>query len=171
MGGNGSELSIMFVNCYEELKCFLTRKFGCPQLAEEVVQKTWMRVHRLSPIPQLNQPRAYLYKMASNLAIDHLRSAKARTRHIAIGEDMPEDVPCHSPLPDTVIDYQQRLLILRQAVDELPPRCREVFVLHKFEELCHAEIASRLAISKNMVEKHIFRGLAHCRDRLKEAMQ
>ena len=84
---------------------------------------------------------------------------------------VPEDVPDGVPFPDTVIDYQQRLAILRNAVDELPPRCREVFMLHKFKGLSHAEIASCLSISRNMVEKHSIRGLAHCRDRLRQAFQ
>lgn len=156
--------------CYEDLKAFLTRKFGCPVLAEEVVQETWLRVRRLSQPPVVNQPRAYLFKMATNLAVDHLRAEKARARHISV-DAVPEDVPNGMPSPDTVIDYQQRLVILRNAVEELPPRCREVFILHKFEDLSHAEISSRLGISRNMVEKHIIRGLAHCRDRLRQALQ
>ncbi|MDZ4262141.1 MAG: sigma-70 family RNA polymerase sigma factor [Pseudomonadota bacterium] len=169
--GSESELLTTLADCYEELKAFLLRKFGSPQLEEEVVQENWMRVHRLSPTPQVNQPRVYLFKMASNLAIDNLRAEKARTRYIATGTAIPEDVRCHAPLPDRVLDYQQRLVILRQAVDELPPRCREVFLLHKLEGVSHAEIASLLGISKNMVEKHVIRGLAHCRDRLRKAVQ
>jgi DNA-directed RNA polymerase specialized sigma24 family protein len=46
-----------------------------------------------------------------------------------------------------------------------------VFLLHKFEGLSHADIATRLGISKNMVEKHIIKALAHCRDRLHHAME
>ena len=156
--------------CYEDLKAFLTRKFGCPVLAEEVVQETWLRVRRLSQPPVVDQPRAYLFKMAANLAVDHLRAEKARARHIS-ADPVAEDIPSGMPSPDTVIDDQQRRVILRNAVEELPPRCREVFMLHKFEDLSHAEIAGRLGISRNMVEKHIIRGLAHCRDRLRQALQ
>jgi len=168
--GSESELLTTFSDCYEELKAFLLRKFGCPLLAEDVVQETWLRVQRLSPATEVEHPRAYLFRMAANLAVDHLRSEKVRTRHIS-ADSVPEDVPNGMPLPDTVIDYQQRLAILRNAVDELPPRCREVFMLHKFKDLSHAEIASRLGISRNMVEKHIIRGLAHCRDRLRQSIQ
>lgn len=158
------------IDCYEDLKAFLTHKFGCQLLAEDVVQETWLRVSQLSQPPTVDHPRAYLFKIASNLAVDHLRSEKVRTRHIS-AESLPENVPNGKPLPDTVIDYQQRIAILRKAVDELPPRRREVFMLHKFEGLTHAEIADLLDISRNMVEKHIIRGLAHCRDRLRQLIQ
>jgi RNA polymerase sigma-70 factor (ECF subfamily) len=169
-GHYDSKLLAALAACYEDLKAFLARKYGCPLLAEEVVQETWLRVRRLSQPPAVEHPRAYLFKMAANLAVDHLRSEKSCTRHIS-AEPVPEDVSSGMPLPETVIDYQQRLAILRKAVDELPPRCREVFLLHKFEGLSHAEIAGRLGISRNMVEKHIIRGLAHCRDRLQQAVQ
>lgn len=165
-----SKLLAVLITCYQDLKVFLTRKFGCPLLAEDVVHETWLRVQRLSQPPAVDQPRAYLFKIASNLAIDHLRSEKARTRHIS-ADSIPEDIPNGMPTSDTVIDYQQRLAIVRNAVEELPPRCREVFMLHKFEGLSHVEVAGHLGISRNMVEKHIIRGLAHCRDRLRQALQ
>lgn len=162
-----SKLLDVLVASYEDIKAFLTRQYGCRLLAEDVVQETWLRVSQLSKQPVVDHPRSYLFKMAANLAIDHLRSEKRRTRHIS-AKAVPENISSGMPLPDRVIDYQQRLAILRKAVEELPPRCREVFLLHKFEAFTHAEIADRLNISRNMVEKHIIRGLAHCRDRLRQ---
>ncbi len=160
-----AELQAALALCYDDLKAFVARKFGCPLLAEDVVQETWLRLRRLPRPPATQRPRAYLYRMAVNLAIDHLRAEQVRARHVS-ADSIPENLPNGLPLPDTVVDDQQRLAILRQAVDALPPRCRQVFMLHKFEGLSHAEVAGRLGISRNMVEKHIIRGLAHCRDRL-----
>lgn len=165
-----SNLLSTFGSCYEDLKAFLTRKFGCPDLAADVAQETWLRAQRVKGLTGVNNPRAYLFKMAANLAFDALRADRARMRHTS-AEPIPGDIPSDMPLPDRIVDYQQRLEILRKAVDELPPRCREVFRLHKFKGLSHAEIAVRLDISKNMVEKHIIRGLTHCRDRLQHAIQ
>ncbi|MGP0630122.1 RNA polymerase sigma factor [Nitrospina sp. 32_T5] len=165
-----SNLHAVLVSNYEDLKAYLIHKFGCRLLAEDVVQETWLKVNQLAEPRSVAHPRAYLFKMAANLAIDHLRSEKSRKRHICV-ESVPEEIGNGMPLPDRVIDYQQRLAVLRRAVDELPPRCREVFLLHKFEDCTHAEIAERLDISRNMVEKHIIRGLAHCRDRLQQAIQ
>lgn len=164
-------LSTIFISHYEELKSFIVNKYGSDVLAEEVVQEAWLRLQRASFEAEIEQPRAYLFRMVANLAIDNLRAQNIRSRHLSHDEGDSEEVSCGSPQPDKVLDYQQRLGVLRQAVDELPPRCREVFLLHKFKGLSHAEIAERLGISKNMVEKHIIRGLAHCRDGLKKALQ
>ncbi|MGH8547062.1 MAG: sigma-70 family RNA polymerase sigma factor, partial [Methylococcales bacterium] len=63
---------------------------------------------------------------------------------------------------------RQKLEILDRAVAELPPKCRQVFLLRKVEQLSHAEIAERLGISRSMVEKHLHRAMMHCRDRIFE---
>jgi len=59
-----------------------------------------------------------------------------------------------------------RLRILAAAVDDLPPRCREVFLMSRLDGLGNGEIAGRLGISRNMVEKHIIKAMMHCRRRL-----
>ena len=82
---------------------------------------------------------------------------------------MPEEVPDRSPSAETRIDARERLAILAGAVEELPPRCREVFMLRKVEGLDQAEIARRLGISRNMVEKHLRKALLVCAARLKES--
>ena len=57
---------------------------------------------------------------------------------------------------------------LEAAIDSLPPRQRQVLLLHKFEGLSYAEIAERLGISKNTVMVHMMWALARCRDSLAE---
>lgn len=51
---------------------------------------------------------------------------------------------------------------------ELPSNCREAFLLRKLDGMAHHEIASRMGISKDMVEKHIVNAMKHCRIRVKE---
>ncbi|MCX4188159.1 RNA polymerase sigma factor [Methylophaga sp. OBS4] len=165
-----SKLLTVFTHCYDDLKAFIARRFGCALLADDVVQETWLRVQRISPLQTIKQPRAYLFRIASNLATDQLRSEQSR-RHYISDEPVPESLVSDMPSPETVLDYQQRLIILQQAIEELPPRCREVFLLHKFKNMSHTEIAKQLNISRNMVEKHVIRALTHCRNHLQQALQ
>jgi RNA polymerase sigma-70 factor (ECF subfamily) len=65
---------------------------------------------------------------------------------------------------------QQKLAILRGVIDELPPRCRQVFALHNIHGMSYSEIAKDLGISESGVEKHIMKGLQHCRKRMKNLL-
>lgn len=53
-----------------------------------------------------------------------------------------------------------------QVVEELPPRCRDVFILYKIHGMSYKEIATELGISQSGVEKHVTKGLSHCRRKL-----
>ncbi len=55
---------------------------------------------------------------------------------------------------------------IERALQELPLNCRRIFVWQKIEGLTQAEIAERLGLSRNMVEKYMIRTLRHLRDRL-----
>lgn len=82
--------------------------------------------------------------------------------------DTIEDLASTSPHQDDIVDAKERVQLLYEAIKDLPPKCRQVFLLYKFEELPHAEIARRLGISKNMVEKHVMKAMAHCRRRVED---
>ena len=52
---------------------------------------------------------------------------------------------------------------MAKAIEQLPNRCQQVFILSRLHGLANGEIAELLGISRNMVEKHIIRALLHCR--------
>jgi RNA polymerase sigma factor (sigma-70 family) len=150
---------------YEELTGYLTRRLGSASTAGDVVHDTYLRLQALAAVPEVDNPRAYIFRVADNIAMDRLRSS-ARLQRRFVDDDQATEQPCEAPLAEAVTEHRQRLRLLAQAVGELPPRCREVFLLHKVDGLSHSEIAARLGISRSMVEKHVMRALSHCRDRL-----
>lgn len=150
---------------YQELTAFVRRKVRCPTLAADIVQETYVRLASGRMSMAVKNPRALLYRIAGNLAIDHLRLQQTRAKYVT-SEPLPEDAPDAQPSAEAALDAKRRLALLIEAVDELPPRCREVFILRKFEDLDHAEIARSLGISRNMVEKHLRKALLHCAMRL-----
>jgi len=82
--------------------------------------------------------------------------------------DDVHDLPSRHADPERIVAGKEEIEYLSQAIAELPPKCRHVFLLHKVRGKSHREIAAHLGISQNMVEKHIIKGMAHCRQRLDE---
>ncbi|KGK41650.1 RNA polymerase sigma70 [Nitrincola sp. A-D6] len=160
---------------YEELRRFIRQRTGSSSIAEEVVQETWIRANATSTALPDN-PRAYLYRMAGNLAVDHLRRQKSWEKSVcfANGEQdayegtEAEELPNASVDPVEIAISQQELAALNAAVRELPEKCREVFLLYRGHGLSMREVATLLSISEKTVEKHIARAMLHCRSRLRE---
>ncbi len=156
------------ITYYEELRVFLRRKVGCPAAAADILQETYIRVATAQAGGGIDNPRAYLYRVAANLATDHQRRHRVHDR-LFDPEAIPETVVDHGPDAERSLTAKQRLNRLRQAVAELPPRCRTVFVMRRFDDIEQDEIARRLGISRNMVEKHLRHALSHCAQRLSDA--
>lgn len=161
-----SALLNLLLTHYDELTGYLTRRLGSAGAARDVVHDTYLRLQGLDTVPEIANPRAYLFRVADNIALDRLRADNRRGRYFVDTEPDAEPA-CGTPSAEEALAQKQRVAILAEAIKELSPRQREVFLLHKFDGLSHAEIAKRLGLSKSMVEKHAMRALAHCRDRLK----
>jgi len=155
----------LFQQYYGELLRFVTAKLGCREQAADVVQDTFVRIHCVQDLSAVTQPRAFLYKTALNLSVDLFRRQRIRAERTA-PLNATEDLPSMATRPDDAVEARERVQLLRDAIAELPPKCRQVFLLHKFMELSHAEISGRLGISRNMVEKHVMKAMAHCRRRV-----
>lgn len=170
-GGSDLLLDAYTRHC-ESLKRFLTRRLRCPETAEDLVQETWLRIahgteRTLIPV----NPRAYLFRIASNLAIDHLRREKRRSEIIGeIVETAPERTDEFTPERHHLA--RAELAFMQQAITTLPDRCRHVFYLSRYEEVPRREIARRLGISVTTVEKDLrrtLRQLANARRAFRDA--
>lgn len=160
-----SQLLSLLVAHYEELSGYLTRRFGSAGTASDTLHDIYIRLQRLQTVPELDNPRAYLFRVANNVALDRLRVARRAERRLAPG-DLAAEQPSAAPTADVAMEQRERLRLLARAIAELPPRCREAFLMHKIDGLSHSQVAERLGISRSMVEKHVMKALAHCRDRL-----
>ena len=160
-----SKLLSLLVAHYDELRGSLMRRFGSAGAASDTLHDTYVRLQRLQTVPDLDNPRAYLFRVANNIALDRLRTARREERHL-VADELAQEEASTEPSAEVVLEQKERLRLLAVAIEELPPRCREVFLLHKIDGLSHGQIAERLGISRSMVEKHVMKALAHCRDRL-----
>ncbi|OQP87441.1 siderophore-interacting protein [Rhizobium rhizosphaerae] len=110
--------------------------------------------------------KAFLCRAAMNLGIDHLRRETMEARLFSGDEQEALAVANPGPAPDHALEVEARIAILRDAIAELPERRRAVFILHRLHHLSPDEIALKLGISRNMVDRHLRRAFAHCLDRL-----
>lgn len=159
---------------YEEIRQFVHQRTGSASLAEEVVQETWIRARGVTgELP--NNPRAYLYRMAGNLAVDQIRRERVRAGPAGAEEISPdepanvESLPSPAPNPLETAISRQELSVLNEAVSELPQKCRDVFLLYRGRGMSMREVSWQLGISEKTVEKHIARAMVHCRQRLRKA--
>jgi RNA polymerase sigma-70 factor (ECF subfamily) len=136
------------------------------QEVEDVTQKTYLRLLEHPNPGEIQNPHAYLFKTASNLAIDHLRRRRIRVERFA-SDPETETFSSSDPPPDQAADAARQVQRFREILADLPPVCRSVFLLNRIDGLTHVEIAQRVGISKKSVERHILKALAKFHRRLR----
>lgn len=153
------------IRYYQELVLYLNRTLGDRQTAADVTQETFLRLLDRKGDEPIEQPRAFLYRTAVNLSIDlHRRTRVRRAEELEI---LDREGVLDERCPQEEVSRQQQLKLLQRALGELSEPCRHAFVLRKVEGCSHGEIAERMEISRDMVEKHIVNAMKHCRARLK----
>ncbi|TGE01153.1 sigma-70 family RNA polymerase sigma factor [Methylobacterium nonmethylotrophicum] len=149
-----------------KLRHFLARRLGNPADAADAHQETYLLMLAALARTRVEHPSAFLFQIASNVA----RRMRNRQRlegtiFAPVSDAEWAGLADSQALPERQAMARQDLRRLAAAIDELPPRCREAFLLARIEGLPNGEVAARLAISRNMVEKHLIKALLHCRRR------
>ena len=164
----GKDIKALFLAHRRELQAYLTEKLRDADTAADLTQETFLRYaeHRQGGGAAVIHDRSFLYRTARNLAIDHVRK-QARQRTDATADEDLARLPGEGPSPESATDARRRLDRLRAAVEELPQRTRQVFVLARIEGLTHREVADRLEISESSVQKHLAKALQHVMQRLR----
>src|ERR1700728_218553 len=134
---------------------------------EDLVQETYVRIYAIEDRDAVNSPRALLFRIAHNLAVERSRRQIARATD-SVGDFELLNVDTLEAPPDEQIDSRRRFESFCAAIARLPPLCRRVFVLRKVYKLSHAEIAQVLGVSHSTIEKHVAKGLMRCRDYLRD---
>ena len=126
-----------------------------------MVQEAYLRFLQHNNPDSIQNPRAYLYKLTANAAIDYQRKQQVRHNLAKTIEDF-DKLPSQLPIPETATE--SRLLLERclDALESLPDIQRHIFLLYRVDGLSYREIAEALHIPKRTVERHCAKALAHC---------
>jgi len=169
MFAHKSRIADLYRRHFNELVAFLSRRVATRELAADLVQELFMRLlAREGSLAAVAHERGFLYSSARHLAVEAQRSPRWRSAEA----DPPVDVGgAEAPSAESRYADQQAVDRLLAVIANLPPRCREAFILHKYEDLSYAEIGARLRISVSSVEKHMMRALDACRAQIESQDQ
>ncbi|WP_091148423.1 RNA polymerase sigma factor [Novosphingobium sp. CF614] len=167
MSTNALSLTRLLMRERPSLLRVAQRIVGNAPAAEDVTQALWLRVQRIEDDPPIVHKRAFLYRLASNLATDRLRAERRYDALFDSGEPAL-DIPLDAPSAEQQLLDREQLDRLMCAVDDLSPRCREVFILRKLEDMPVHEICQRLGITRSMVARHMHNALRHLFARMQD---
>lgn len=134
-----------------------------PTDIDDLVQETFARLLRARERGAIESPRGLLFATARNAARDLFRR-RTTANTFPITEIVASRVFDDAPGVAETVSRRQETDLLTAAIAELPPRCREILVLRKFENLSHREIATRLGIAEHTVEAQLTKALRRCEE-------
>jgi RNA polymerase sigma-70 factor (ECF subfamily) len=164
-------LSAVFRDCRADLLNFLAARCGDTAEAQDLLQELWIKLSAQTTGP-IAHPRAYLFRMANNLALNHARSRHRAMRRdrtwLADGMDESalDDRPDLDLPADEQIARRQEAELLHRAIEALPPGAQRALRLHRLEGHDQKEVARIMGISRSGVEKHLAVAMKRLRDAL-----
>jgi RNA polymerase sigma-70 factor (ECF subfamily) len=160
--------SILFDDLAErhrpEILAYLTRLLGDAHDAEDACQETLLRAFRaFDRLAPHSNPRAWLYKIATNTAFNALKRQK---RHAAHTVDMDPDTLSSDSAAS--IEERQQLRAVVTAVNALPPKQRAALMMRQFQGLRYEEIAASLGGSQATARANVYQAIQKLREMLVE---
>lgn len=148
------------------LEAFLYRRTGSHADAIELAQETYVRMLQIKDMDAIRNPKAYMFSVAANLATEYAtRQGRARGT-LDISDPVLEAELSHDPSFADQIDHAETVARVREALAELPAKCRAAFHLQHGHGMSYEEIAQHLGVSTHMVKKYLSQAILHCRRRL-----
>jgi len=150
-------LNALFARYYQKLCRFACSCSLAHEQAEEVVSDVFFTIWKNRERLDVQHVKAYLYKCVRHAALALIRQQKPE---VALSEEHDQ---ADSITPEVHIFYTELHDRVQRAIDKLPGRCRQAFVMNRMDGLKYKEIASVLAISEKTVEHQIAKALEHVR--------
>lgn len=158
---NQGVFELVFNFYYSGLVVFADQIIKDTSISEDIVQSVFLKLWETRQTIDIRSFRSYFIQCVKNRCIDHLRSQQVKAKfdnRVAESDHlvMDEDLWTKTELSE----------LIEQSVESLPPRCREIFRMSRYENLKIAEIADLLKISKRTVETQISKALKILRVKL-----
>lgn len=163
-GPSQAILRNLLLSDYADLGRRLARRLGSSDLAAEALQETYLRLERLRDIGPMRNPKAYLLRMAFNVAADRRRAESRRLTSADV--DSLLDIADDSPDPCQTVEGRSEIDALQRAIDEMPPRRRDIFLAARIGDVPHRDLAERFGVTVRTIEIELKSAVEHCAARL-----
>ncbi|MBD9355235.1 RNA polymerase sigma factor [Methylomonas albis] len=155
MNNHSQPLTAAYLRHQTELQQFLWRQVHCREAAADLLQDTFLHIADYPGQDTIANCRAFLYRVAVNLALDYLRS-QAR-QQLRDGGTVEEDLQCPCPLPERLVQGQQQWSAVERWLHDLPAISQQILCLRRLDGKRHQQIAAELQISERQVERILYR--------------
>lgn len=156
-----SEYRRVFEALYKPIRNFIYYKCGDVDLAEDITQDTFLKLWETRERIDKGTIKAYLYKIAQNNTINHLKRQQLMFRF----RKMPRSDREYDT-PEKLMEMKEYETKLENVIATLPDGGREVFLMNRLEDMTYNEIAERLGLSVKAIEKRMSKVLKIFRDEL-----
>jgi RNA polymerase sigma-70 factor (family 1) len=167
---NGEEAAyqVLFNEYYKVLTVFANKYLKDLEESKELVQDLFVHLYERRDNLDINSSlKSYLFRSTHNRCINYINAQKIRNKyaeHVSFTADVKEN-----SLEDEVTSIELEN-VLYKAISDLPPKCRSIFKMNRFEGLSNSEIAEKLKLSKRTVETQISKALKILRVKMEPYM-
>lgn len=162
--GRKDSLERIYLDHSTRLKHFARQLVGCPALAEDIIQESFLRLRQAEVTGPISHPKPFLYTTARNLAYDKLRQDRRRGRVFDPGGPPAEldEIPTAEPSPQTLLEDRELLQRIESVLASMPERRRRIFTMRRMSEMSVTAIAVELGLSESTVRNEIKTALLEC---------
>lgn len=163
--GDHAAFTEIYNRYWEKLADAAFQRLRSREDAEEVVQEVFVSLYiRREEVNPKSTIEAYLKTALKFKVIDAYRAQQLHYNHI---DNLIQEASLPPLLADDQLDIKELKKRVREAADKLPEKCREVFMMSRYEQLSHQEIADRTGITTSTVKKHLHKAMQILREEFK----
>lgn len=159
--GDWTSFKAMFDQYYDWLCAYVYKLSKDKSLSEDLVQNVFITIwEKRSTIVINSSVKSYFLRSCHNQYLKYLRSLKIEMTSL---DTLKFETICELYEEEQELQ-EQRIKAITVAIETLPPKCKEAFILNKFEKFKYKEIAEMMGISIKTVENHMAKALSHLRN-------
>jgi RNA polymerase sigma-70 factor, ECF subfamily len=174
--GDDSAFEYLVQKYRRPMLSFMYRMAHNSAVAEDLAQEVFLRVYRSREKYEASAKfTTWLYRIASNLAVNHARDTRHQRPENTVSLDEPDqesgltmDLPDNSLSAEEAIVRREWLAAIRQRVEALPERQKMALIMHKYQQMDYRQIAEVLKLSESAIKSLLFRAYETLRVQLKE---